>query len=353
MHSDTKGENMDFMTEEEARKLAEKNLDNVLDKIDTSILFPGVEHYSGKVRENFILPDAHQRVMVTTDRVSVFDSVVGTVPFKGQVLDEIAQWWFEHTGPLVHNHVKRRTAPVLTVAEQCQPLKVEMVVRVYLTGTSPTSIWTAYKDGLRDFCGNHLPEEMEYNQRLPFVMVTPTTKAEYGQHDENVSPEQILNMGLLLGSRGQQGRILKQLINNSLVLFGAGSAIARQMGLILVDTKYEFGINRFGEIILIDEIHTPDSSRYWEQDDYVDAMEHNRDPISLSKQLVRDQVIKQGYDPKVGGTVPMLDDEGRVECAVRYMMLSQRITGERFEPDTRNVEERIIEPLREMGVMRK
>jgi phosphoribosylaminoimidazole-succinocarboxamide synthase len=343
---------VDFMTEDEARKLAEDNLDNCIDSIDSTMLPDGIEHYSGKVRENYTSNDRKTRYLLTTDRVSVFDSVVGTVPFKGQVLDEITHWWFEKTKSLVHNHAHKRLPPSITVAEQCEPLKVEMIVRAYLTGTSSTSIWTAYQEGCREFCGNALPYGMEYNQRLPYAMVTPSTKAEHGGHDESLSPQQVLERKILPGDEQAQKAMMHMLTNQSLVLFGAGSAFLRHAGLILVDTKYEFGITRFGDVVAIDEMHTPDSSRFWEQRNYIEAMETGQDPKSISKQFVRDEILKQGYDIKKGGELPMLEDQGRIECAARYIMICQQITGERFEPDMRSVEERIYQPLAELGIMR-
>ncbi len=341
----------DFMTEEQARRIAEDNLDNVLDSIDTSCLADNVTSYSGKVRDNFILPGNAGRALLTSDRVSVFDSVVGTVPLKGQVLDEITHWWFDRTSALVPNHVKDRPSTSITLAEQCNALPVEMVVRAYLTGTSSTSIWTAYKNGSREFCGNPIPEGMEQDQRLPYVMLTPSTKAQHGDHDESVDADTA--MKALPGTETEQEQLWKELRSQSMALFGMGAALSDGMGLILVDTKYEFGRTGDGRVVLIDEIHTPDSSRFWEKEDYATRFAEGRSPKSLSKQFVRNAIIGQGYDPEQGGKVPKLNDEGRIECATRYILLCQRITGKPFVPDTRPIEDRVYAPLEELGVLKR
>jgi phosphoribosylaminoimidazole-succinocarboxamide synthase len=339
-----------MLSESDARSLAEKNIENVFDSVDEGALADGVKRYSGKVRENYILPGEKVRVLHTSDRVSVFDSVVGTVPFKGQVLDELTHWWFDRTSILVPNHVLSRPAPTLTVASQCEPLLVEMVVRAYLTGTSSTSIWTAYERGDRKFCGHPLPEGMKKDQRLPYVMVTPSTKAAQGEHDVSVSSA--IAMNHLPGSQARQLALWEQINSQALALFGMGAGASDDIGLILVDTKYEFGMAPDGRVVVIDEIHTPDSSRFWEKGDYSDRFAQGRDPKSLSKQFVRDAIIAQGYDPKVGGDVPKLTDKGRIECAVRYIMLCQRITGKPFVPDTRGVKDRVYEPLKALGVVK-
>jgi phosphoribosylaminoimidazole-succinocarboxamide synthase len=343
-----------FMTENQAKELAEKNLGNVIGEIDTSNLAEGVEYYKGKVRENFSLPDGERRVLLTSDRVSVFDKVVGAVPFKGQILDEMTHWWFEKTGVLVPNHIRERPSSVVTVADECEPLLVEMVVRAYLTGTSSTSIWTAYENGAREFCGHPLPDGMKKNQRLPYVMVTPSTKAAHGEHDESISATEVILRDLLPGSGHEPREMWERLNSQALALFGMGAAHSDNMGLILVDTKYEFGIAKDGRVVVFDEILTPDSSRYWEKEDYSVRFAEGKSPRSLSKQFVREEIEKLGYDPKKDQDkpVPKLHDEGRVECAVRYIMLCQRITGKPFEPDTRSVRERVYGPLEEIGVMK-
>ena len=339
-----------FLSEAEARKLAERNLCDVVDEIDTSMLAEGVKHYKGKVRENFTLPDKSQRVLLTTDCVSVYDHVVGTVPFKGQVLDEIAHWWFEKTKTVVPDHVIYLKDSTITLAHECEPFPVEMVVRAYLTGTSDTSIWTAYAEGKREFCGHRLPEGMRKNERLPYVMITPSTKAEHGQHDESITMDAA--KALLPGNTEEKARIWDAISSHALVLFGMGAALSDKMGLILVDTKYEFGRTKDGRIVVMDEIHTPDSSRFWEKGDYASRFAAGMEPKQLSKQFVREAIDKQGYKHRPGEIPPPLSDANRIECAVRYIMLCQRMTGRPFVPDTRGAEERAYRPLKELGVLR-
>jgi phosphoribosylaminoimidazole-succinocarboxamide synthase len=344
-----------FMTEDDARALARKHLNETFDRFDESKIAKGVKYYRGKVRENLSFVDKEgkrRRLLVTSDRVSVFDSVVGTIPFKGQVLDEITHWWFRQTRFMVPNHVIERVSSSVTLGEECVPLKVEMVVRNFLTGTSSTSILTAYEQGSRVFCGNHLDEGMEKNQKLPYPMVTPSTKGDQGDHDVSVSAEEIIESNTLPGSKVVQKKLWSQLHSYSISLFGIGSLLADKMGLILVDTKYEFGIAADGRVLVIDEIHTPDSSRFWEKGSYTECFLQGKEPAPLSKQFARDAVIAKGYDPKRGGKVPLLDDDDRVECAVRYIMLCQRITGRPFVPDTRSSEERVYAPLKKLGVLR-
>jgi phosphoribosylaminoimidazole-succinocarboxamide synthase len=341
----------DMMTENEARELAEKHLDNVVDSMKDVPIAEGVTQYSGKVRENYIIGGkSPTRVMLTTDRVSVFDQVVGTIPFKGQVLDDITHWWFDRTEATVPNHVIERPAKTITVAEQCSPLKVEIVVRAYLTGTSSTSIWTAYERGEPRFCGYELPQGMKKDQKLPYLMITPSTKAEKGEHD--ISIDHDAAKALLPGTDTERGLLWQQVQSISLALFLRGEALAKDMGLILVDTKYEMGIDPQGRLVLIDEIHTPDSSRFWEADMYEPCFAAGEDPIPLSKQFVRDAVITKGYDPRKGGKIPMLDNSDRVNCAALYIMLCQRMTGRPFTPDVRINEERVYAPLKNLGVLR-
>jgi len=347
---------MDFVAEEDVRKLAEANLNNVCEGVPADAVRDGVEQYTGKVRENFTMPDGEKRILVTTDQVSAFDARVGTIPFKGQVLDTLTHWWFEKTRPLVPDHIKERPAPVITLADECEPLMVEMVVRGYLTGSSSTSIWRAYdKDEARIFCGHPLPDGMKKNQRLPYVMVTPSTKAAHGDHDVSISAAEVLDMGLLPGDENEQEALWEHLNSQALALFGMGTAIAASQGYILVDTKYEFGRTADGRIVVIDEAHTPDSSRYWVSSDYAERFAEGQSPRSMSKQFVRNALTDMGYDPKVDAheKPPMLTDEKRVECAVRYVMLCQELTGQRFEPDTRSVGDRVYDPLEKLAVLRR
>src|SRR6185369_13346041 len=218
--------------------------------------------YDGKVRDCYIDSERGERIIVVTDRLSAFDAVVGTIPFKGQVLNQLAQFWFELTKDLAPNHMLRVPDPNVMVARECEPLPVEMVMRSYLTGVTSTSIWKAYEAGARVFCGHPLPEGMKKNQPLPRPILTPSTKAAKGDHDVSVSKDELLAMGRIEPEVFERAQAIAE------KLFAAGQRHAAKQGLILADTKYEMGLAKDGSIVVIDEIHTPDSSRYWYAEDY-------------------------------------------------------------------------------------
>src|SRR4051794_3164944 len=251
-------------------------LGHTLDKTDYKG-WPG--HYEGKVRDCYI--GNGERVIVVTDRLSAFDAVVGTIPFKGQVLNQLAQFWFELTAGLAPNHMLRVPDPNVMVARECDPLPVELVMRSYLTGVTSTSIWKAYEKGERTFCGHALPDGMKKNQRLPKAILTPSTKAAKGDHDISVSKDELLAMGRIKPEVFERAAAIAE------KLFAAGQAHAAKQGLILADTKYEMGLAHDGSIVVIDEIHTPDSSRYWYADDYQTRFETGEEPRSLDKEYVR------------------------------------------------------------------
>ena len=279
------------------------------------------KRYSGKVRENF----SHEgtRTIVVTDRVSAFDVVLGTIPFKGQVLNQMAAYWFEVTSELMDNHLIDIPDPQVVRAIDCEPIPVEMVVRAYLTGSSSTSVWRAYESGARSFCGHDLPEGMRNHERLPENIVTPSTKAAKGDHDQSVAKEQLFEMGVI------DPETFDDLERRCLGLFAYGQKLAAERGLILVDTKYELGRAPDGRIVLIDEIHTPDSSRYWYADTYEAAMSKGEDPRALDKEYVRRWLVSQGF--RGDGPAPALPEEVRVEAAARYIETYERVTGRSFE----------------------
>jgi len=287
--------------------------------------------YEGKVRDCYTKDG--KRTIVVTDRISAFDVVLGTIPFKGQVLNRIAAHWFELTKELVPNHVLAVPDPQVTVAVECQLLPVEFVMRNYLTGVTSTSIWSHYQKGARVFCGHALPDGMKKNQRLEKAILTPSTKAEKGGHDESVSREQILAMGALSAADFDAAAEM------CARLFAFGQDEAAKRGLILVDTKYEIGRRPDGTLCFIDEIHTPDSSRYWYADDYEARFARGEEPRGLDKEYVRRTLADRGY--KGDGPPPKLEDEVRVEAARRYMALAELITGKPFVPDTEDPETRI------------
>jgi phosphoribosylaminoimidazole-succinocarboxamide synthase len=293
------------------------------------------ERYSGKVRENFTRDGV--RTIVVSDRISAFDRVLGTIPFKGQVLNRLAEHWFAETAAVFPNHLREVCDPQAMRVVECEPIPVEVVVRGYLTGVSSTSIWRAYERGEREFCGHALPEGLRKHERLPSNIVTPSTKAPKGAHDESVSKAELVGRGII--DAGLFDRIERQ----ALELFEFGQRLAAARGLILVDTKYELGRTPSGEVVLIDEIHTPDSSRYWYADGYEQAMAAGEDPRSLDKEFVRRWLVEQGFSGD--GTPPVLTDEVRMEAARRYIEAFEQLTGREFVPDLRPPVERLRENL--------
>lgn len=281
------------------------------------------ERYSGKVRENFTR--AQERVIVVTDRVSAFDVVIGTIPFKGQVLNRLAQYWFEQTATLMPNHTIDVPDPQATRAIECEPIAVEMVVRDYLTGSTNTSIWRAYERGERQFCGHALPEGLRQHERLPTTIVTPSTKAPKGEHDESVAKDVLFERGVI------DPETFDRLERQALALFAFGQKLAAERGFILVDTKYELGRAPDGGIVLIDEIHTPDSSRYWYLDSYESALSAGNAPKALDKEFVRRWLVEQGF--RGDGAPPALPDDVRMEAARRYIETYEGITGQEFVPN--------------------
>ncbi|MCA3734242.1 MAG: phosphoribosylaminoimidazolesuccinocarboxamide synthase, partial [Phenylobacterium sp.] len=260
----------------------------VLGAIDLPEL-PG--HYRGKVRENFDLADG-RRVIIATDRLSAFDRILAAIPYKGQVLTQTARFWFEKTADICPNHVLEYPDPNVVVGRRLDILPVEIVVRAYLAGTTGTSILTLYRQGARQMYGVRLPDGLAPNARLPEPIITPTSKAFDGGHDEPLSPAQILEQGLLTPGQWEQVSAY------ALALFARGQALASERGLILVDTKYEFGLDPEGGIVLADEIHTPDSSRYWMADSYGARFAAGERPDSFDKDFVRNWVAER-CDPYV------------------------------------------------------
>nr|HEX4315476.1 phosphoribosylaminoimidazolesuccinocarboxamide synthase [Kofleriaceae bacterium] len=314
-------------------------LARTLDRVPyTKLRGETMPRYDGKVRDCFIDAARGERVIVVTDRLSAFDAVVGTIPFKGQVLNQLAQFWFEHTRAIAPNHVVRVPDPNVMIARECTPLPVELVMRAYLTGVTSTSIWKAYEAGARTFCGHALPDGMRKNERLPAAILTPSTKAGKGDHDISVSRDELLAMGKLDAAVFDRAGAL------AANLFAAGQAHAASRGLILADTKYEMGLDATGELVVIDEIHTPDSSRYWYADDYVARLERGEEPRSLDKEYVRRWLA--GEAKWTGdGPPPVMPAEVRVEAARRYIASYELVTGTTFVPDTREPVARIANAL--------
>ena len=310
------------MTNSDLRALARAQLDATLERTDLDVLGP---KYEGKVRDNYVTGDG-RRILVATDRLSAFDRVLTTIPFKGQVVNQMAQYWFEETAALAPNHVLSVPDPAVTVARECTPLKVELIMRAYLTGVTSTSIWRAYEQGARVFCGHPLPDGMVKNQPLPRPLLTPSTKAEKGEHDVSASREEILASGAVTAAQFDAAAAIAE------SLFSFGQKRAAERGLILVDTKYEMGLAPDGTLLVIDEIHTPDSSRYWYADDYQKRLGAGQEPRSLDKEFVRRWLAEErGY--RGDGDPPAIPDQVRVEAAARYIEIYQLVTGQTFQPD--------------------
>ncbi len=303
-------------------------LGKTLNATDLSVLG---EKYEGKVRDCYTKNG--KRVLVVSDRISAFDVVLGTIPFKGQVLNQIAAHWFDLTKELVPNHVISIPDPTVMIATECTILPVEFVMRDYLTGVTDTSIWRHYEQGGRLFCGHVLPEGMKKNQRLAKPILTPSTKADKGDHDKSVSREELLGMGRITATDFDLAGEM------CVKLFAFGQAEAHRRGLILVDTKYEIGKRPDGVLCFIDEIHTPDSSRYWYADDYQARFARGEEPRGLDKEYVRRSLVDLGY--RGDGVPPPLSDDVRTEAARRYIALYELVTGKTFVPDTEDPSIRI------------
>lgn len=279
------------------------------------------ERYEGKVRDTYRQDD--QLILVTTDRISAFDHVLRqTIPFKGQVLNQTAAFFFELTADLAENHVLSVPDPNVTVGVLCDPVPVEFVVRGYLAGHA----WRTYRKGGRELCGKSLPEGLKQNSRLTEPILTPATKAVEG-HDEDTTRDEIIRRGLLGADE------FDRLEDAAFRLFEAGSRHAADQGLILVDTKYEFGRTPDGEYVVIDEIHTPDSSRYFYADTYAELLAADRPQRQLSKEFVREWLMDHGFQGLEGQTLPDLSDDFRLTVSMRYIELYQQITGREFIPE--------------------
>lgn len=294
-----------------------------LDRTIRDTHFTGLgERYQGKVRDTYRTSDF--LILITTDRISAFDHILRqTIPFKGQVLNQIAAYFFDLTAHQIPNHIISVPDPNVTIARACTPVPIEFVVRGYLAGHA----WREYRSGKRVLCGKPLPEGLRQNDRFPAPLLTPATKATSG-HDEDVSREEILERGLL------DEATFDHLESMAMTLFRLGTAAAAEQGLILVDTKYEFGSTSDGAYVLIDEVHTPDSSRYFYADTYDELLAQDKPQRQLSKEFVREWLMEHGFQGKEGQILPDLTDAFRIQVSSRYIELYESITGKAFIPDT-------------------
>jgi phosphoribosylaminoimidazole-succinocarboxamide synthase len=281
------------------------------------------ERSRGKVRDLFSLPDG-RRLIVTTDRLSAFDRVLMAVPFKGQVLNQLSAFWFERTAGLIPNHLLALPDPNISLVRGCETLPVEVVVRGYITGTTQTALWVRYSLGEREIYGYRFPEGMEKNQPLPEPIITPTTKAAAGQHDERLTCAEVVEKGLL------DAETWEQVQASALALFRQGQEVARQSGLILVDTKYEFGRAPDGSVLLIDEVHTPDSSRFWRADSFSERLAAGQEPENFDKEFLRLWYAERGY--RGDGDPPPATDDLKIQVSQRYIALYEMLTGRPFDP---------------------
>lgn len=290
---------------------------------------------TGKVRDMY--EHCGKLVLITTDRHSSFDRIIAHIPWKGQVLNQVSAWWFEKTKDIVPNHVLAVPDPNVTVARKCTMVPVEAVVRGYLTGVTDTAAWTRYAAGLRDFGGTILPDGMRKNQRLPQPIFDPTTKE--AAHDRTLSPERMIAEGFITQD------LFDRVKETALKLFARGQEIAASNGLILVDTKYEFGTDENGALILIDEIHTPDSSRYWQRESYATRFAAGEEPEYFDKEFLR-LWFRDNCDPYRDATLPPAPPELVDEMSRRYIAMYEQITGMKFQHGETPILQRIEKNLR-------
>ncbi len=283
--------------------------------------------YRGKVRDNYTSEDG-VRTIVVTDRISAYDRNLGTMPLKGQLLNYVAAWWFDKTAHLVPNHLLSVPDANAMRVRECTPLPVEMVVRSYLTGSTSTSIWVHYQAGARAFCGHALPDGMKQHQKLPEAIITPSTKAAHGDHDVSASREEILELTNMPAEDFDAAAAM------AMKLFEFGQQHCAKQGLILVDTKYEFGKTPDGQIVVIDEVHTPDSSRFWLANTYEQRFAAGQNPESFDKDTIRRYLAERGF--RGDGDVPEVPDDVRVTASMKYEQAVETITGESFVPDLEN-----------------
>ena len=314
------------------KELIKKQLDYTLNK---STLENLGRHYKGKVRDNYYANN--QILMVTSDRVSAFDCVLGTIPFKGQILYEIAQFWFDKTSDIVPNHFIKSVDPQVLLVQEAKPLPVEVIVRRYITG----SLWRDYQADKHHVYDLPFRDDLKENERFSNPILTPSTKEDYGKHDQPISRTGIINQGLVSQD------IYEQAEDYALKLFQRGEEWAHKQGLILVDTKYEFGMVD-GKLIVIDEIHTPDSSRYWIKDEYENRFKNGQKQLMLDKENIRQWLIEKGFSGE--GTPPKLDDEIRTLLSEKYIELYNILTNQKFNPEVGDVSTRISKNLGSLSI---
>jgi phosphoribosylaminoimidazole-succinocarboxamide synthase len=304
----------------------------------TDVDLPLPDRRVGKVRISYSsAPD--RRLFVTTDRLSAFDRIIAGVPYKGQVLNQLAAWWFDETRDIVANHAISTPDPNVLVGIAAAPLPVEVIVRGYITGVTSTSLWRRYHEGERVIYGYTFPDGLQKNTELPAAIITPTTKADAGAHDEALTCADVVDKGYVAPD------LWEQVQSAALSVFARGQQVAGRAGLILADTKYEFGLGPEGELLLIDEMHTPDSSRFWEAASYEQRLSSGDEPESLDKEVIRRALTDAGYTGD--GPPPILPDDVWTATTHRYVTAFERITGVPFSPGDYPVEHRITNAFQE------
>jgi phosphoribosylaminoimidazole-succinocarboxamide synthase len=322
-----------MISKDQLRELLPKAFDK------TDLPFPNKA--SGKVRDWYDLADG-ARLIVTTDRLSAFDRILASVPYKGQVLNQLSAWWFEQTRDILPNHLVSVPDPNASVVTRVEPLAIEVIVRGYITGVTSTALWYRYSLGERNIYGYEFPEGLRKNQALPAPIVTPTTKGGVTGHDERLTSAEVVEKGFL------HQRTWNQVQEAALAVFQRGQEVARKAGIILVDTKYEFGCAPDGNVILIDEVHTPDSSRFWKADSYEARFAAGEDPENFDKEFVRLAYAEKGY--RGDGEIPSMPDELWISASERYIQIYELLTGNEFVPGAYPVERRLLENLNQGGL---
>jgi len=307
---------------------------HTLDKVEVE--WPYV-HGRGKVRDWFGLPDG-RRALVTTDRLSAFDRILTTIPFKGQVLNQLSAFWFEVTADIIPNHILSVPDPNVSVVRECTLLPVEVIVRGYITGVTSTALWYRYSLGERHIYGYHFPDGLRKNEQLPEPIITPTTKGGAGEHDERLTCAEVVERRLMDADTWEQVQAA------ALAIFKRGQELARRGGLILVDTKYEFGRAPDGTLMLIDEVHTPDSSRFWLADSYEERVAQGEEPENFDKEFLRLWYAERGY--RGDGEPPAATEGLIVQVSERYIALYEKLTGQTFQPAPYPAGPRVAQTLR-------
>ncbi len=303
-----------------------------LDSID----LPGLLPERGQVRDNYELPDG-RRVSVTTDRFTIFDQEVGVVPYKGQVLNQLTNWWFEHTADILPNHVIDVPDPNVTIALKANPLPIAVVVRGFISGVTATSLWTQYEAGQRTIYGLEFPDGLRKNQELPHPVVTATAKQFGRSHERPLTHAEVIEAGI-------HPALWERIQDVALKLFLRGRQLSILADLILVDSKYEFGLDLNGDLVLIDELHTPDSSRFWRADTYYERFDAGEEPENFDREFVRLWYQAQGYDGS--DPLPPLPDDMIITISQRYQQVYEMLTGKPFHPASYPAHKRILVALR-------